>query len=125
MSENPQIPPNGLQVNAGPVTVAANGSTTVQVLLSACIVAASMYVVYTNNQRSDQMEAMFTMQHNAIMVGVNGMVTSMNAIATSNENLFLSNMLPDGRKKDLPSYIQDKARAIVEQRAETITDKRQ
>ena len=113
MSESVQVPGNGLQVNAGPVTVAANGSVVVQVLLTIAICASVVYSVFTIHQQS----TMITMQHNAIMVALSN-------VATSNENLFLSSMLPDGRKKDLPTYIQDKARDIVERRAASITNDR-
>ena len=116
MSDNVQVPGNGLQVNAGPVTVAASGSTTVQVLLAFFIIAACMYVVYTNDKRSGEMLAMLTAQHNGIM-------GSLASLREANENLFLSTMLPNERKKDLPDYIQDKARALVERRAESITEK--
>jgi hypothetical protein len=117
MSDNVQVPGNGLQVNAGPVTVAASGSTTVQVILSFAIVAACMYVVYTNDSRSREMLVMLTAQHNGIM-------GSLNSLREANENLFLSTMLPDSRKKDLPAYIQDRARTLVERRAENITEKK-
>jgi hypothetical protein len=117
MSDNVQVPGNGLQVNAGPVTVAASGSTTVQVLLAFAIVAACMYVVYTNDNRSRDMLAMLTAQHNGIM-------GNLNSLREANENLFLSTMLPDARKKDLPAYIQDRARTLVERRAENITEKK-
>lgn len=120
MSENIQMPGNGLQVNAGPVTVAASGGLTVNVLLALFIVASSAYVVWTTNQQT----IIFTQQHDALMVNVSAITASLNAMTQSNENLFLSTMLPNERKKDLPSYIQDKARAIVERRAETITDNR-
>lgn len=120
MSENIQMPGNGLQVNAGPVTVAASGGLTVNVLLAFFIVASSAYAVWTTNQQT----IIFTQQHDALMVNVSAITASLNAMTQSNENLFLSTMLPNERKKDLPSYIQDKARAIVERRAETITDNR-
>lgn len=113
MSEQPQAPGSGLQVNAGPVMVEARGSTAVNVLLIIFTVLAALYVVQTTNQQT----AMLTAQHNAIMA-------SIAALTQANENLFLSTMLPDGRKKDLPSYIQDRARDIVERKAEKITDDR-
>ncbi len=118
MSDNVQMPGNGLQVNAGPVTVAASGGIVVQLLLAIAVVAAVIYSVYTVNERSAAQQTMMTMQHNAIMA-------ALVAVTTSNENLFLSSMLPDARKKDLPEYVQNKARAIVERRAEKITDERQ
>ncbi len=111
-SNNIQVPGNGLQVNAGPVTMAASGSITVQVLLACLLFAGSMYVVWTQAQQA----TMLTMQHNAIMVAIGN-------LTQANENLFLSTMLPNERKKDLPNYIQDKARAIVERKAEGITQK--
>ncbi len=103
---------NGLQVNAGPVTMSASGNTTIMVVLSCMLFAGSMYVVWTQAQ----MAAMLTMQHNAIMVAIGN-------LTTANENLFLSTMLPNERKKDLPGYIQDKARQMVERKAERITEK--
>lgn len=111
--EQPLVQRNGLQVNAGPVTVAATGNTTVNVLLIIFTILASMYVVWTTNQQT----TMLTAQHNAI-------IASITALTQANENLFLSTMLPDGRKKDLPGYIQDRARDIVERKAEKITDDR-
>ena len=114
-SQNIQVPGNGLQVNAGPVTVAASGSMTVQVILAFFVICACMYVVYTNDKRTGEMLAMLTAQHNGIMV-------NLTALRDANENLFLSTMLPDARKKDLPAYIQDRARKLVERRAENITE---
>lgn len=115
-SNNLQVPSNGLQVNAGPVTVAASGSMTVQVLLAFFVICACMYVVYTNEKRSGEQLAMLTIQHNAIMVNIS-------ALRESSDNMFLSSMLPNERKKDLPAYIQDRARALVERKAERITEK--
>ncbi len=123
-SNNIQVPGNGLQVNAGPVTVAASGSMAVQVLLACMVFAGSMYVVWTQNnislaqsQQITQQAQMLTMQHNGIMAAIT-------QLSTAQENLFLSTMLPNERKKDLPGYIQDKARALVERKAESITEKR-
>lgn len=115
-SNNLQVPSNGLQVNAGPVTVAASGSVAVQVILAFFVICSCMYVVYTNDKRSGEQLAMLTIQHNAIMVNIS-------ALRESSDNMFLSSMLPNERKKDLPAYIQDRARALVERKAERITEK--
>ena len=120
MSENIQMPGNGLQVNAGPVTVAASGGLTINVLLTILIVASSAYVVWTVNQQT----ILLTQQHDVHQAQMAANAAMVVSLTRANENVFLSTMLPDARKKDLPNYIQDRAREIVESRAANITQER-
>lgn len=120
MPDNIQLPGNGLQVNAGPVTVAASGGMTVQVLLSMLIIGSSFFVIWTTNQQT----MLMTEQHNALQTTLASNAALVANLTRANENVFLSTMLPNERKKELPGYIQDRAREIVENRAANITQER-
>lgn len=120
MADNIQLPGNGLQVNAGPVTVAASGGLAVNVLLAILIVGASFYVVWTVNQQT----ILLTQQHDVHQSQMAANAALVANLTRANENVFLSTMLPDSRKKDLPNYIQDRVREIVENRAANITQER-
>jgi len=111
---------NGLQFDAGPTHLKATGGTVVNVLLTCLIVGASFYVVWTTNQQT----ILLTQQHDAIQSQLSGNAALVVNLTRANENVFLSTMLPNERKKELPVYIQDRARDIVESRAAGITQER-
>ena len=104
-------PTGSFEASAGPAAFRAAGPTVVNVLLAIAIVGASFYGVWTINQQT----LMIHQEHYAIML-------NLGQLTRANENVFLSTMLPDNRKKDLPPYIQDRVREIVESRAASITN---
>lgn len=102
---------DSFEASAGSAAFRAAGHTVVNVLLAIAIVGTSFYGVWTINQQT----LMIHQEHYAIML-------NLGQLTRANENVFLSSMLPDNRKKDLPPYIQDRAREIVESRAASITN---
>lgn len=112
MPEQPGEPyQNSFEAQAGPATFKAAGQTTINVLLAIAIIGVSFYGIWTTQQQT----LMIHQEHYAIML-------NLGQLTRANENVFLSSMLPDNRKKDLPPYIQDRAREIVESRAASITN---
>lgn len=112
---------NGFQMHAGAVSASATGAVVVNVLLAILIIIASIFVVYTTNQQT----ILLTQQHDALQTQLASNAALVVNLTRANENVFLSTMLPNERKKELPVYIQDKAREIVERRAENITETRE
>lgn len=112
---------DGFQMNAGAVSASATGAVVVNVLLAIMIIIASIFVVYTTNQQT----ILLTQQHDALQTQLASNAALVVNLTRANENVFLSTMLPNERKKELPSYIQDRAREIVERRAENITETRE
>lgn len=111
---------DALEFNAGPTHMKASGGTTVNVILAVSIVGATFYAIWTTNQQTILLSA----QHDAIINLVNDNSKLVIALTRANDNVFLSTMLPNERKKELPDYIQDRVREIVESRAENITNER-
>mgnify|MGYP000025145463 CR=1 FL=1 len=106
----PEPQHSAFEAHAGPAGLKASGHTAINVLLAIAIVSMSFYGIWTINQQS----LMIHQEHYAIML-------NLGQLTRANENVFLSTMLPNESKKDLPLYIQDRAREIVENRAATIT----
>ena len=111
---------NGFQVDAGPTHIKASGNIAVNVLLAILVVGASFFGIWTTTQQT----IILTQQHDAMINSLSENATVITSLTRANENVFLSTMLPNDRKKELPSYIQDRAREIVEKRAEVITNER-
>lgn len=99
------------EAQAGPATFKATGSTVINVLLAIAIIAMSFYGVWTINQQT----MMIHQEHYAIML-------NLGQLSRVSENVFLSNVLPNEDKKDFPSYLKDRAREIIENRAAALTD---
>lgn len=111
MPEQPGGPyQSSFEAHAGPATFKAAGQTTINVLLAIAIIGVSFYGVWSINQQT----LMIHQEHYAIML-------NLGQLTRANENVFLSTMLPNESKKDLPSYIKDRAQEIVKNRAATIT----
>ncbi len=111
MPEQPGGPyQNSFEAQAGPAAFKATGHTVINVLLTIAIVSTSFYGIWTTNQQT----LMIHQEHYAIML-------NLGQLARANENVFLSAMLPNESKKDLPAYIKDRAQEIVKNRAATIT----
>lgn len=109
-----------IDVNAGPVNVKATGDSTVNILLTIAIVGATFYAIWTTNQQT----ILITAQHDAIINLVNENARMMNQWARANDNVFLSTLLPNEKKKDIPPYLQERVREIVEKRADVMTNER-
>lgn len=113
---------DGIELNAGAARVRAYGETTIQVLLTIAVIAAIFYMVVITNQQTMIIQA----EHAAHLVSLKQdhreITATLRDLTAANENVFLSSMLPNERKRELPAYIQDKARAIVEKRAENLTE---
>lgn len=109
-----------IDVNAGPVNVKATGDSTVNILLTIAIVGATFYTIWTTNQQT----ILITAQHDAIISLVNENARMMNQWARANDNVFLSTLLPNEKKKDIPPYLQERVREIVEKRADVMTNER-
>jgi hypothetical protein len=99
-----------VEAQAGPASFRASGHTVINVLLAIAIVSMSFYGIWTTNQQS----LMIHQEHYAIML-------NLGQLTRANENVFLSTMLPNERKKDVPPFIQDRAQEIITNRAATIT----
>lgn len=106
--------------SVGPASASATGTTVVNVLLAILIIGTMWSVIYVLNQQT----ILLTSQHEYIRSQIAINASLINNLTRVNENVFLSAMLPNEKKKELPSYIQDRAREIVERRAENITDNR-
>lgn len=109
-----------IDVNAGPVNVKATGDSTVNILLTIAIVGATFYAIWTTNQQT----ILITAQHDAIINLVNENARMMNQWARANDNVFLSTLLPNEKKKDIPPCLQERVREIVEKRADVMTNER-
>jgi hypothetical protein len=105
---------NGFEFQAGPASAKATGATTVNVLLAMLVIGAVFYSLYATNQQSLLIHQDHKHMNQALI-----------DLTHANETLFLSTMLPNERKKDLRGYVQDRAREIVERRAQEITQDRQ
>ncbi len=110
----------GFEFDAGPTHMKASGGTTVNVILAIAIVAAAFYAIWTTNQQTILLSA----QHDAIINLVNDNAKLVITLTRANENVFLSTMPPNEQKKDVPLYIQERVKEIVESRAENITNDR-
>lgn len=104
---------NGFELAAGPATLKATGGVVINVLLALLLVGASFYGVWTINQQTLLVQA----EHRAILASVAD-------LRTASENVFLSSVLSNEQKRDLPRYVQDRAKEIVERRAQNITEDR-
>lgn len=112
---------NGFELDAGPAHMRATGSTVVQVLLAILVIGASFYGVFTTNQQTIAIQAEHA-QHLAYLSQEHrALRDSLDDLARINENVFLASILTAEQKKDLPPYLKDRARDIVENRAKGIT----
>lgn len=111
---------NGFEFSAGPAAVKATGSVVINVLLAILVIGAIGFSLYVGNQQN----MLIHTDHMAMNQALKDVTKAMNDFTKSNENLFLSTMLPNERKKDLPTYVQDRAREIVERKAQVITEER-
>ena len=112
--------PDQIDVNAWPVNVKATGDSTVNILLTIAIVGATFYAIWTTNQQT----ILITAQHDAIINLVNENARMVSQWARANDNVFLSSLLPNEKKKDIPPYLQERVREIVEKRADVMTNER-
>lgn len=116
---------NGLEMEAGPARVRATGSTTITVLLAMLIVAANFYSVFVTNQQTIQIQAEHAQHLAIISTDHRAMVEAMRDLAQANDNVFLSTLMTPDQKQDLPGYLKARAKAIVERKAQTVTENRQ
>ena len=107
----PEHSTDSFEASAGPAAFKAAGHTVINILLTMAMVGMAFYGIWTTQQQT----LMIHQEHYAIML-------NLGQLTRANENVFLSTMLPDNRKKDLPPYIQDRVREIVESRAASITN---
>jgi hypothetical protein len=104
---------NGFEIQAGPAQVRATGSTVINVLLAILIIASSGFVIYVTNQQTMMIQS----EHR-------GMLEMIADLKSANENVFLSTILTPEQKQNLPSFVKEKARSLVERKAtETVIDK--
>ncbi len=112
---------NGFELEAGPAHVRASGATVVQTLLAVFIILASFYVVFVTSQQTMVIQAEHA-QHLAYLSQEHrALRESLDDLSRINENVFLASILTAEQKKDLPPYLKDRARDIVENRARGIT----
>lgn len=116
---------NGFEVKAGPAEVKATGSTVITVLLACLIVAANFYSVFITNQQTIQIQAEHAQHMAIISTDHRAMVEAMRDLAQANDNVFLSTLMTPDQKQDLPGYLKARAKAIVERKAQTVTENRQ
>ncbi len=115
---------NGFELQAGPATLKASGSTVIPVLLALLVIGVSFYGVFTTNQQTMQIQTEHA-QHLAVISTEHRQMTEMlRDLTQANELVFLSTILSPEQKKDLPEYLKLRVKQIVERKAETITESR-
>lgn len=96
------------------MTAKAKGSASVTTMLACLVISAIGYSLYVTDQQSN----MIHQDHMAINKALMTMNTSIADITKSNDNLFLTTMMSNESKAALPAWIQERARSIVENRAQ-------
>jgi len=116
---------NGFEMEAGPAKVKATGSTVITVLLACLIVAANFYSVFVTNQQTMTIQAEHAQHLAIISTDHRAMVEAMREQAQASDSVFLSTLMTPDQKQDLPGYLKARAKAIVERKAQTVTESRQ
>lgn len=113
---------NGFELNAGPATLKATGGVVVNVLL---LIGASFYGVWATTQQTILIQSEHASHLLSLRQEHNAMSATLEELARANQDVFLSTILTPEQKKDLPQYLQQRAKAIVERKAQTVTENRQ
>lgn len=116
---------NGFELNAGPATLKATGGVVVNVLLALLLIGASFYGVWATTQQTMLIQAEHASHLLALRQEHNAMSATLEELARANQDVFLSTILTPEQKKDLPQFVQQRAKAIVERKAATVTENRQ
>ena len=87
----PEHSTDSFEASAGPAAFKAAGHTVINILLTMAIVGMAFYGIWTTQQQT----LMIHQEHYAIML-------NLGQLTRANENVFLSSMLPDNRKKAVP-----------------------
>lgn len=116
---------NGFELNAGPATLKATGGVVVNVLLALLLIGASFYGVWATTQQTMLIQSEHASHLLALRQEHNAMSATLEELARANQDVFLSTILTPEQKKDLPQFVQQRAKAIVERKAATVTENRQ
>lgn len=116
---------NGFELNAGPATLKATGGAVINVLLALLLVGASFYGVWMTQQQTIIIQHEHAQHLVSLRQEHNAMSAALSDLTRTSENVFLSSVLSNEEKRALPAYIKDRAKEIVERRAQTVTENRQ
>jgi len=116
---------NGFELNAGPATLKATGGVVINVLLALLLIGASFYGAWMTNQQTMLIQAEHAQHLIALRQEHNAMSAALADLTRTSENVFLSSVLSNEEKRGLPLYIKERAKELVERRAQTVTESRQ
>lgn len=116
---------NGFELNAGPATLKATGGVVINVLLALLLIGASFYGVWMTNQQTMLIQAEHAQHLISLRQEHNAVSLALADLTRTSENVFLSSVLSNEEKRGLPMYIKERAKELVERRAQTVTESRQ
>jgi hypothetical protein len=115
----------GFKINAGPIQIDASGATVINVLLAGSLLCATAYMIYTTHQQTVILQQDHSNQQQMMngYMGVRAsehmtLLSEIVELKNENRKMFLSSILTDHQKKQLSTTIQEKAKEIVEKKAD-------
>lgn len=116
---------NGFEAHAGPAWVKASGSTVINVLLAILLLTATFYMIYTINQQTIMIQNDHSLMQNSMNSYMTQrsqehmtMISEFIDLKNENRKMFLSSILTNKQKEALSPEIQEKAKQIIERKAD-------